>query len=304
MTELTYPHSLRELRARLSTEEACRDFLFDLRWPGGFHCVRCGYRKAWLVDNKLYECAHCRLQTSVTSGTMFQNTRTPLTIWFRAIWWMMAQKYGATAAGLQRATGLKNYETAWHWLRKLRSVMAPPEWDQLKGVVEVGFGEVQIRPKLPDSDRIFRAIIAVALQADDGGIREVRLRRVPEVNEALMTSFIRQNVRRGAMIVTRHSFPAVNLSRLGFMHERTPRERIDDRDEPLARVRAVLGELERWLNEAHEHEPNSRPFSFVDEFAFMYNSRSKSRGEVFIDLVRRAVTAEPQPSEQAAHQKV
>jgi len=293
VTELAYPHSLRDLRERLSSDEACRDFLFALRWPGGFRCARCGHRKAWLLANKLYECSNCGQQTSVTAGTVFQNTRTPLSVWFRAIWWMMGQKFGATAAGLQRATGLKNYETAWNWLHKLRGLMAPPEWDRLKGLIELGSGEVRIRTLQAGSGRVFRATIVVAAQSDNGGISEIRLRRVAELNEDFLTSFIRRTIKRGAVVVTEQSFPVGHLGRFGYIHERVPRDKNQPLEGELPRVRTVLTELERWLNQAREHEPNSHPLSYLEEFVFRYNSKSKSRGQAFVDLVRRAVTAEP-----------
>ena len=65
-------------------------------------------------------CATCGHQVSVTAGTIFQDTRTPLTLWFRAIWWVVSQKPGASALGLQRVLGLGSYRTAWTWLHKLR----------------------------------------------------------------------------------------------------------------------------------------------------------------------------------------
>ena len=58
-------------------------------------------------------CEHVGCQTSVTAGTIFQDTRTPLPVWFRAMWWVTTQKNGASALGLQRVLGLKSYETAW-----------------------------------------------------------------------------------------------------------------------------------------------------------------------------------------------
>jgi hypothetical protein len=71
----------------------------------------------------LWECAACRGQTSVTAGTIFQDTRTPLPMWFRAMWWVTTQKDGASALGLQPVLGLKSYETAWTWLHKMRRAM-------------------------------------------------------------------------------------------------------------------------------------------------------------------------------------
>lgn len=132
-----YPRSLLELEAAFSTESACREYLARLRWPGGFRCPRGGGGKAWPVRGVLLECAACGGQTSVTAGTIFQDTRTPLPVWFRAMWWVATQKNGASALGLQRVLGLKSYETAWTWLHKLRRAMVRPGRDMLTGRIEV-----------------------------------------------------------------------------------------------------------------------------------------------------------------------
>jgi hypothetical protein len=124
-----YPRNLTELEASFATEEACRAYLTRLRWPEGFRCPRCGFGKAWPVRGVLLECGGCGCQTSVTAGTIFQDTRTPLPVWFRAMWWMTTQKNGASALGLQRVLGLKSYETAWAWLHKLRRAMVRPGRD-------------------------------------------------------------------------------------------------------------------------------------------------------------------------------
>jgi len=130
-----YPQTLAELEACFSTEEACLDYLFCLRWPNGFLCPRCGHTKGWRVRNTLIQCAVCSYQTSVTAGTIFHGTRKPLTTWFRAIWWITSQKTGASALGLQRILGLGSYETAWTWLHKLRRAMVRPNRDKLSGKI-------------------------------------------------------------------------------------------------------------------------------------------------------------------------
>ena len=97
-----YPRDRLELEARFSTEAACREYLAQLRWPEGFRCPHCGGNRAWPVRGVLLECAACGVQTSVISGTIFQDTRTPLPVWFRAMWWVTTQNNGASAVGLQR----------------------------------------------------------------------------------------------------------------------------------------------------------------------------------------------------------
>ena len=106
-----YPRTVGEFEARFATEEACRAYLSRLRWPDGFRC-RCGEANAWLTARGLWQCAVCGAQTSVTAGTVFQDTRKPLRLWVHAMWWVTGQKTGASALGLQRLLGLGSYETA------------------------------------------------------------------------------------------------------------------------------------------------------------------------------------------------
>ena len=97
-----YPRNLKEFDVRFRSEEACREYLFELRWPDGFRCPRCGCRESSPVRTVLLRCRECRHQSSVTAGTIFQDTRTSLRLWFQAIWWLTTQKNGASALGLQR----------------------------------------------------------------------------------------------------------------------------------------------------------------------------------------------------------
>ena len=132
-----YPRTVQEFESRFSTEEGCRAYLVRLRWPDGFRCPQCGGAKAAMVRNTLFQCCECRRQTSATAGTIFQDTRKPLVMWFRAMWYVTSQKSGASALGLQRVLGLASYETAWTWLHKLRRAMIRPDRDRLSGWVEV-----------------------------------------------------------------------------------------------------------------------------------------------------------------------
>src|SRR5262249_61474085 len=83
-----------------------------------------------------FVCGRCEYQASLTAGTIFQDTRKPLTLWFRAIWWVTAQKNGASALGLQRILGLRSYTTAWTWLHKLRRAVGGPRRERLRGGAE------------------------------------------------------------------------------------------------------------------------------------------------------------------------
>ena len=132
-----YPKNLSQFENWFSTEEDCREYLFRIRWPNIFQCPRCGHDKTWPIGSTLFQCAGCNYQLSVIAGTIFQDTHQPLTMWFRAIWWVTGQKNGASALGLQRILGLGSYRTAWAWLHKLRRAMVTPGRDRLSGTVEI-----------------------------------------------------------------------------------------------------------------------------------------------------------------------
>ena len=198
-----YPHNLIEFEQRFSTEEACRDYLVKLRWPDGFACPRCQARPHWVSKRKLLVCSNCEYQMSVTAGTVFQDTHKPLTLWFRAMWWVTTQKNGASALGLQRELGLKTYWTAWTWLHKLRRAMVRPGRDRLSGVVEVdetywGGEEEGVVGRLTHE----KTLIIVAAQEDGRRIGRIRMRRISDVTRATLHGFISDVIEPGSVVRT------------------------------------------------------------------------------------------------------
>jgi hypothetical protein len=154
-----YPETYQELLAWFPDDRACLDYLAELRWPRGFVCPACAATEHWRTGDGLWMCQRCSRRTSVTAGTIFHRTRTPLSTWFAAIWFVTSQKNGISAQGLQRVLGFKSYETAWAWMHKLRRAMVRPDRDRLAGIVEVdetfvGGGEDRKRSQTrPDPSR-------------------------------------------------------------------------------------------------------------------------------------------------------
>ena len=294
-----YPRNLSELEANFNAEEDCRAYLARLRWPEGFRCRRCGLGKAWPVRGVLLECAGCGSQTSVTAGTIFQDTRTPLSVWFRAMWWVTTQKNGASALGLQRVLGLKSYETAWAWLHKLRRAMVRPGRDLLSGRVEVdesylGGLEEGLRGRLIDE----KALIVVAAQEDGMGIGRIRMRQVADASAQSLEPFLLESIERGSVLHT-DGWPGYSgVTAKGYVHEVTIIKRSRrSASELLPRVHRVISLLKRWLMGTHQGAVSHKHLDYyLDEFTFRFNRRrSKSRGKLFFRLVQQAVAVEPVP---------
>ena len=186
-----YPRTLQELEQRFSSDQACRRYLYALRWPEGFLCPQCGGKTAWPMKRGLWLCGQCRRQISVTAGTIFQDSHLPLTTWFRAMWYITTQKNGVSALGLQRVLGLGNYKTAWALLHKLRRAMVRLGRDRLHGLVEVdetywGGEEAGVVGRLTED----KALLVVAAEADGEGIGRIRLGRVLDLTKDSLHGFI------------------------------------------------------------------------------------------------------------------
>jgi transposase-like protein len=294
-----YPRDLLELEARFSTEEACREYLFRLRWPEGFCCPRCGNRKAWPASERLWECAGCGRQSSVTAGTIFQDSRLPLILWFRAAWWVTSQKNGVSAMGLQRVLGLKSYKTAWTLLHKFRCAMVRPGRDQLSGRVEadeafVGGEEQGARGRQTES----KALIAVAVEEDGRGIGRIRMRRILDASAASLMPFVEESIEPGSVVHTDGWQGYLPLKSKGYQHEVTYlKGNSKSASELMPRVHLAIALLKRWLLGTHQGGVSLEHMdAYLNEFTFRFNRRkSRSRGKLFYRLLEQSVAVGPAP---------
>src|SRR5579872_5164649 len=282
-----YPRDLTEFEARFATEEACREYLFRLRWPDGFRCPRCGHGVGWPLQGVLWQCAECAYQSSVTAGTIFQDTHTPLRLWFRTMWWVTTQKNGASALGLQRVLGLRRYETAWTWLHKLRRAMVRPGRDRLAGRVEL--------------DETYLGGVE-----DGPGIGRIRLRQIADASAESLLPFVEESIAPESVVRTDGWRGYAPLGTKGYVHEIVPLGgRKKAASELLPRVHRVVSLLKRWLMGTHQGAVSHKHLDYyLDEFTFRFNRRrSRSRGKLFYRLVQQAVAVEPVPYKEIVHQR-
>lgn len=287
-----------ELERRFATEESCREYLFRLRWPDGFVCPRCGGGSAWPASRDRLVCQVCRHQTSVTAGTIFQDTRKPLRLWFRAIWYVTSQKNGTSAASIQRILGLRSYQTAWTWLHKLRRAMVRPGRDKLHGRVEVD--ETFVGGEDPKQGTWVdqKAVVIVAAEEDGRGIGRVRLASIPAPTKRSLHRFTQQAIERGSLLHTDGRNAWEGIERLGYKRKVTVLLKHKDKNAAsrlLPRVHRVASLLKRWLLGTHQGAVGAEHLDYyLDEFTFRFNRRtSRSRGKLFYRLLQQAVQISP-----------
>jgi transposase-like protein len=297
-----YPRSVGEFQAWFRTDADCLDYLGWLRWPAGFVCPDCGHAGGWRLGDGRFECTGCRVRTSTTAGTIFDRTRTPLTVWFTACWMFASDKGGVSALSLQRALEIGSYQTARTMLHRLRSVLVRPGRDRLTGTVEVdetfiGGQEPGLSGGRARGKKVLTGI-AVEVRAPKG-LGRCRVAPLEDASAASLHAFVTAHVEPGATVITDAWQGYRGLDKLGYVHERrsqrAARARGEDPGELLAAVHRVASLIKRWLLGTHQgavgvaHLP-----SYMDEFVFRFNRRrSGSRGLLFYRVLELAVDHGP-----------
>ena len=221
-TREDFPSTFVEFEERFDTEEACRSYLEKLRWPDGFRCPHCGGSDSWRTNRGLWMCTGCARQVSLTAGTIFQDTRKPLRLWFLVMWEVISQKNGVSAQGLQRQLGFKRYETAWIWLHKLRRAMVRPGRDRLSGEVEVD--ETYVggeEPGVSGRGAETKSIVVIAAEVRGRGMGRIRLRSVADVSAASLVPFVKEAVAPGSVVRTDGWMGYKPLKTKGYQHRVT-----------------------------------------------------------------------------------
>ena len=168
------PMSLIEFQGKFATEKACQYHLFQLRWPEGYHCPRCSYTQAsFHTTRSLYQCKACKYQVSLTAGTIFHKTRTPLRKWFWMIFLMGRQKSGISMLSLKRMLEITSYRTVWMMGHKIRKAMATRDaYYKLAGLIEVDdtcFGAPKSGKRGRGAAEKAKVVVAVETQHDKPG---------------------------------------------------------------------------------------------------------------------------------------
>ena len=288
-----YPRNIIEFEKRFNSEKECRKYLYSIRWPEGLKCPKCLHSKVWMTKHGLYRCSRCRYEISVTAGTIFQDTKKPLQMWFRAIWHVTNQKHGISALGLQRALGIGSYHTAWEWLYRLRHAMVRPGRDRISGIIEVDetyIGGKRTGKRGRGADGKF--LVVIAAQIDGKRIGRIRLKCVPDASGDSLNPAIKETIEPGSTVMTDGWEGYSQVKKFGYTHKIVKKEGFVGKN-LLPKCNTVAALLKRWLLGTHQGRAQHLDY-YLDEFTFRFNRRtSKSRGMLFYRLVQQSLTIDP-----------
>lgn len=291
-----YPRSVGEFGAWFESDADCLDYLDWLRWPEGFRCPKCG-AEGWRMSDGEWRCRSCKRETSATAGTIFDRTRTPLTVWFRVVWEFATSKDGVSALELQRTLEIGSYQTAWAMLHRLRSVLVRPGRDRLKGTVEVdesyfGGDEPGLRA---GRARGKKTLVGIAVERSrPRGFGRCRMAILQDASGDSLRSLLLENVEEGAIVVTDgwSGYQTATSGLYEHRHQLGSRRRAPV---VLPGVHRVSALAKRWLLGTHQGSVDDAHLgSYLDEFVFRFNRRrSRSRGLLFYRVLELAVVHQP-----------
>jgi len=299
-----HPSNWNDFLDWFSSEEACLAYLERLRWPTGFVCPACGVAdEPYRSSRSRLMCPSCSHQSTVTAGTIFEKTRTPLRVWLAGAWYVTNQKQGVNALGLQRVLGLGSYQTAWAMLHRFRQAMVRPGRERLKGLVEVDETYLAITdrqapasPKKRKSNT-HKVLVAIAVEMiEPKGFGRIRLQRILDDSANSVVPFVQASVEPGCALRTDGSAAYRSLKDLGYDHQRTV---MLGAEQPahvaMAGVHRVAALVQRWVLGTHHGAVQPAHLdAYLNEFVFRFNRRtSNSRGLLFYRLLQQAMQTSP-----------
>jgi hypothetical protein len=322
-----YPESYVEFESIFSDEERCLDYLIESRWPDGFRCPECQNEKYWKTGRRLI-CSSCRKNIHIMAGTIFQDSRLPLMVWYRIMWRIVSQKDSVKILDLRRLFDLTPI-TSLHVLQKLRRAMVRPGHDRLTGTVEADIAVVKgvahaksrkgeknealvfiaaeiIDPQPEDSSELdwFSSLEINPLDSFDYSrtdlnnelISRARMKVIKSGSSEELNGFIAETIAPGSLIVTDEitENSDIKITENGYVQLIEVKNPINN-DVVLENTHEILLLLDHWLPERYKGVISIDRFEYyMDEFIFKYNHRNFSNpGLLFKILLDNAARIEP-----------
>jgi transposase-like protein len=293
---LPFPQSLPEFQQIFPNDAACAAYLEAIRWPHGFVCAGCGEAgEPWRIKTRphVLVCRHCRKEARIMAGTVMQDSRTPLSVWFWGAYLVATQTPGMSAVQFQRQLGIKRYERAFQLLHKLRAGMVRPDRDRIGSNLEnhVEVDEVWVGGEshgkgrgVHDQTLVIGAVEVRRRKPKEGSkamIRRhgryagrVRLEVVPDRSARSLVGFIQSAVEPGAQIVSDAWRSYNELGALGYRHVPVVMAHNPAMAEDyLPIVHLVFSNLKTWLRGIHHGVSPQHLQAYLNEYTFRFNRR-------------------------------
>ena len=281
-------YSLVEFQSKYGTEESCEQALFQLKWPEGFKCPKCGFCHCTVVGGRrlpLYQCPVCRHQISATAGTVMANTKLPLDKWFLALYFAATNKDGISEMALTKYVSI-TLKTAW-------ALLAMGEREglyRLGGSVEMDeafFGGKAAGKRGRGNEN--KTEVAVALQFDsDSHPQFLKMQVIADAKASTLLAFSKGNITKGSTIHSDafRSYNALSGDYCCDIQKYDPKSS----DGRLKWLHVMISNIMANIDGAFHSLEGTYLQRYLDEFCYRFNRRH-SRKPLFDHLLACSVWA-------------
>jgi transposase-like protein len=273
------------------SEDKCREFLEEIRWPEGIQCPRCQSKGiSTIQDRNQYDCNSCRFQFSVTCGTVLHDTHLPLWKWFLAAYMMIESKKGVSANQIKRTIEV-SYKTAWYLCHRIRAAMTAACKEPVQGIIEAD--ETFIGGKVRGMGSGYtgnKAIVAGVVER--GG--KVRLKVIPDRTREALHKFLSEHTKLDG-IEALYTDELQSYAGIVPNHE-TVVHSLDEwvrGDVHTNSVENVWSLLKRAIIGAYHKVSHKHLDAYLDELEFRFGNRNNPK--LFRDTIAQLVKTEALP---------
>ena len=292
--------SLPDFFEKYGTEDQCREALSDWRWSNGFVCPECGHTHHCLLKtNQLYQCNRCHHQTSLTSGTIFADTKLSLTTWFLALFLVTQTRNGISALELKRMLGV-SYCTAWSVKHKLMQVMKERDDSQpLTGIIQMDDaywgGERHGGKRGRGAPHKVPFVAAVSTNEEHHPIA-MRFSKLKHFSKAEIARWADKHLKSSCTVVSDGLSCFDGVSEAGYKHVAIVTGGGPDsvKHEELTWVNTMIGNVKRSLNGTYHNVSEKHLPRYLAEFNYRFNRRFKL-DNMLTRLAYVAVRTPPMP---------
>jgi transposase len=266
--------TIKEFYAAFPDDEACIQHVFDSRFGQSHKCPKCERESKWSRISKVraYACQWCGHHIHPTAGTLFEDSRTPMQLWFYAIYLFTTSRHGVPAMELERQLGV-TYKTAWRMADLIRKHMAQVDGEfPLFGDVEIDETYVGGRTHGRRGRGAANKTIVFGMLQRDG---QVMTKVVPNVAGKTLKPLIEENVTQGSTVHTDELRSYKGLAKKGFTHKTVNHGAGEyaSGDTHVNNLENFWKHLKGGIRGTHIHVSKQHLHNYAKEFEFRFNRR-------------------------------
>jgi len=277
--------TIREFFQKFPDDETCLNHIFDVRFGQGHVCPKCEKASKWhrIKAERAYSCQWCGHHLHPTVGTPFKSSRTPLQLWFYAIYLFTTTRHGVSAKELQRQLGV-TYKTAWRMGHQIREHMDNVDGDEpLSGDVEADEAYVGGKSQGKRGRGASGKTVVFGMVERDG---DLMVEVVPNAKTKTIQPIIEANVEQGSTMHTDEWWAYKGLYSKGYGHK-TVEHGAGEYANGDCHVNTIEGYwsfLKNGIRSTHIHVSGKHLEKYAKEFEYRFNSR-ENPSQMFPELI-------------------